>query len=320
MSEAPRLRVWWLRLRLIVWWRWRRKVAGLRVPDRIEPDSRGPIQDQPDTGGGIYRAPFGSQFGDPSESHSSPHSEGSNCTMAAAGMALAHHTKGATNRRGGDLRHRQGDNDGGTDLYDAADAWASYGHSLSIRSGQGWGKVVAALEEGRGVILQGTGGIAGCGDYTGGHAIYVAPEKSGSKWLKGDPECGGYEWTEASKLEGFAERLSSGVYFAVTKAQTSSTPPPPTPVPCPPPPKVEPVGPEINRAYQQGREMALDAEVGSWLAWVSYRGRDSWGVAEWGCSHWSRAAGAIDPLTSARLARDTLPMWEAGGWRALTWG
>jgi len=315
MSEAPRYRVWLLRLRLVVWWKWRRKVAGLRVPDRIEPDGRGRLE--PIDTGGAYRAAFGSQFGDPSESHSSPHSEGSNCTMAAAGMALDHHTGGAKRKRGGDMRHHQGDDSGGTDLYDAADAWASYGESLSIRSGQGWGKVVSALNEGRGVILQGTGGIAGCGDYTGGHAIYVAPEKDGSRWLKGDPECSGYEWTEASKLEAFAERLSSSVYFAVTKAK--SAPPAPVPVPCPECPDPVPVEPERSRAYELGREMALDGEVSAWLAWISYRGHDAWEVTEWGCGHWAREAGAIDPLVSARLARDTWPAWEAGGWRALTW-
>lgn len=312
------LRIALLRLRILILYRWRRSWITERTPSLEEPDHRRELAPV-DTGGGIYRAAFGSQFGDPSESHSSPHSEGSNCTMAAAGMALDHHTGGGKRKRGGDMRHHQGDNDGGTDLYDAADAWASYGESLSIKSGQGWGKVVSSLNEGRGVILQGTGGIASCGDYTGGHAIYVAPEKDGSRWLKGDPECSGWEWTEASKLEAFAERLSSSVYFAVTKARpASTTPPPPTPVPCPVV-VTYPVGPSLEERELRGREMALDGEVRSWLAWISYRGRDSWDVAEWGCSHWGHAGGTIDPLTSARLARDTFPEWDAGGWRAMVW-
>lgn len=311
-----RLRVLRLRLRLLLLYGWRRGSISERVPMFTEPDHRAELP--PVDTGGAYRAGFGSQFSDPSESHSSPHSEGSNCTMAAAGMALDHHTGGGTRKRGGDMRHHQSDNESGTDLYDAAQAWSAYGQSLSIRSGQGWGKVVAALEEGRGVILQGTGGLAGCGDYTGGHAIYVAPEKSGSKWLKGDPECSGYEWTEASKLEGFAERLSSGVYFAVTKPRSS---PPPEPD-CPDCPAATPVpafGPEITRAEVRGGDMALDGEVSSWLAYIVHPGRDAWDVAEWGCSHWSRVRGTIDPLTSALLARDTAPMWGEGGWRALTW-
>jgi hypothetical protein len=212
-----RWRVAFALLRIWLLYRWRRHSLGWHLPLEAEPDHRGGPLPRIDTGG-IYRAPFGSQFGDPTESHTSPHSEGSNCTMAAAGMALAHETGGRLDKRAGDMRHKQGDSEGGTDLYDAAEAWAHYGHNLSIWSGRGWGAVTDALEAGRGVILQGTGGLAGCGDYTGGHAIYVAPERSGSRWLKGDPECTGYEWCEARDLEAFAERLSPGVMFAVTKA------------------------------------------------------------------------------------------------------
>jgi hypothetical protein len=298
----------WLRLKLVLRYKWRRGSIGERVPLLEEPDHRAELPPV-DTGGG-YRAPFGSQFSDPSEGHSSPHSEGSNCTMAAAGMALDYQTAGAKRKRGGDMRHKQGDNDGGTDLYDAADAWASYGEELHIKSGDGWGKVIDHLEAGRGVILQGTGGVAGCGDYAGGHAIYVAPERSGSKWLKGDPECSGYEWTEASSLKAFAERLSASVYFAV---------PPPQPPPPPAPPPFD-VGPEQRRAEERGGTMALDAEVSSWLEWISARGRDAWDVAEWGCSRWARQPGAIEPLVSARLARETASAWGAGAWRAVTWG
>jgi hypothetical protein len=210
-------RVALLRLRVLILYRWRRAWLSERVPLFEEPDARAPLP--PIDTGGAYRAPFRSQFGDHSEDHTSPHSEGVNCTMAAAAMALNHQTGGAVDKSGGHMRHAQGDNDGGTDLYDAADAFASYGEPLSIRSGQGWPKVRAALEEHRGVILQGTGGLAGCGDYSGGHAIYVAPEANGSRWLKGDPECSAYEWCESSALEAWAERLSSGVYFAVTAVQ-----------------------------------------------------------------------------------------------------
>ena len=273
-----------LLLWLWVWWGWRRKVAGRKVPESVQADHRAPLP--PIDTGGVYRPPFGSQFGDPSESHSSPHSEGSNCTMAAAGMALRYHQgESASNRRGGDMRHHQSDNESGTDLYDAAQAWAHYGESLSIRSGQGWGEVADCHDEGRGIILQGTGGIAtGCGDYTGGHAVYVAPEDSGSKWLLGDPECSGWDWVEESNLKAFAQRLSSGCYFAVTKAR-SSTPPPPPDEPdcpdCPPPPKQTPPGPELNRAYQLGGQMALDASVGEWVGWVGAEPGTSWDQGQW---------------------------------------
>jgi hypothetical protein len=216
-----RLRVWLLRLRLLVLYRWRRGALSVRVPLRAEPDQRGHYRPSVDTSG-AYRPPFRSQFGDSAESHTSPHSEGSNCTMSSAAMALAYETGGRLDYLGGHMRHAQGDQEGGTDLYDAADAWASKGHSLTIRSGSGWAAVVSALQAGRGVILQGTGGLAGCGSYTGGHAIYVNPESSGSRWLKGDPECGAWEWCEARDLEAFAERLSSGVYWAQTAAAGSS--------------------------------------------------------------------------------------------------
>jgi hypothetical protein len=331
---AFRLRVLWLLLKLRLWWGWRRKVAGLRFPDQAEPDRR---RDLPpvDTGGG-YRAPFGSQFSDPSESHSSPHSEGSNCTMAAAAMALDYHTGGRVRKRGGDMRHHQSDNDSGTDLYDAAEAWAHYGESLSIRSGSGWAKVVDCLESGKGVILQGTGGVAGCGNYTGGHAIYVAPEHSDKGWLKGDPECSGYEWTTTANLKAFAERLSSGVYFAVTAAP-STAPVPPVPVPCPDcPPPVLP-GPELDRAYALGGQLANDQAVGSWVEWLAMPQGGQWDASGWGpftptdlddlddCGGgvggavWGRGP-LLDPVAAAVTARTTAPAFDASAWSETLWG
>jgi hypothetical protein len=316
------LRIWRARLRLWLLYAWRRGSLSRRVPSRPEPDARAELP--PVDTGGAYRAGFGSQFGDPSESHTSPHSEGSNCTMASAGMALDHHTGGRLRKRGGDMRHRQSDNDSGTDLYDAAEAWAEYGESLSIRSGAGWSAVVDALEDGRGVILQGTGGVASCGDYTGGHAIYVAPESSGSRWLKGDPECSGYEWTEASALKGFATRLSSGVYFAVTKAQ-SSTPPAPAPAPCPPCPDPAPL---IDAAAVNATEAERDRSVGEWVAYLQapkVRG-GIWDASTWAddCPApddgiWSVALGFPDPVAAARHALATPPLWDSEAWRSLLW-
>jgi hypothetical protein len=332
-----RLRVAWLLVKLWLWWRWRRRVAGARLPELEELDHRRELPPI-DTGGGRYRPTFRSQFGDSSESHTSPHSEGSNCTMASSGMALDYHTSGRIKRKGGDERHRQSDNEGGTDLYDAAEAWARDGQELKIKSGQGWGKVVEYLEAGRGVILQGTGGLAGCGDYTGGHAVYVSPERDGSRWLKGDPECSGWEWTEASKLEGFAERLSSGVYFAVTAAQSSTPPPEPVPPPAPVCPPVPDIGAELERAEGIAASLALDEEVGAWLGWLGPPGPLAGGV--WSASSWAGAELAsvawlldgcddpsavwgrgelLDPVAAAIAARDTAPEWGAEGWRALRW-
>jgi hypothetical protein len=298
---------------------------------------------------GTYRPAFRSQFGDSSESHTSPHSEGSNCTMAAAAMGLDYHTTGGDKRGPGNMRHAQGDQDGGTDLYDAAEAWAHYGESLSIRSGQGWAKVLEALRAGRGVILQGTGGVASCGDYTGGHAIYVAPEASGSRWLKGDPECSGWEWTEALDLERFAERLSSGVYFAVTADRTSSTPAPvpPTPAPEPCPPAEEHTDAELaelaRRSAARALVVAADELVGVWLDWLrapSASPSDRWEQCSWSdpaellelalgdeepdpclepapAGRWAR--GLPFPVGDALEAMLAPARWDATDWRQSTW-
>jgi hypothetical protein len=333
-----RIRIAWLLLRIRILYGWRRSTLSERVPLEVEPDHRSELE--PIDTGGAYRATYRSQFGDASESHSSPHSEGSNCTMAAAAMALDHHTGGGIRRKPGEMRHAQSDDDGGTDLNDAAEAWARNGASLSIRSGSGWPKVVDALEEGRGVILQGTGGLAGCGDYTGGHAIYVAPEASGSRWLKGDPECSGWEWQEASSLRAFAERLASGVNFAVSSPSSSGggggggggggAPAPVIPTPVPD------IGPELRRAEELATSLALDSEVGSWIRWIG--SGQPIAAARWDGSTWSPSSrsstslvdcadlpslwgrGPVpDPIAAAEHARLTAATWDELAWRELVW-
>jgi hypothetical protein len=337
-----RLRVAWILFRLWLWWGWRRKVAGHRFPLDPEPDRRHDLP--PIDTGGTYRPAYGSQFGDPSESHTTPHSEGSNCTMASAGMALEYHTGGRVKWRGGTCRHHQSDNDGGTDLYDAAECWARAGETLSIRSGQGWSAVQAALNDRRGVILQGTGGVKGCGNYTGGHAIYVQPEASGTRWLKGDPECSGWEWTEARDLEAFAERLSSGVYFAVTKSMSEPAPQPDCPD-CPDPPTtlVNDPRPDYRKAFDTGGQMARDDDVRTWVDW--YGGstlivRSSWGSGQWQdgsverlvlepcppdppdgpVTVWGRGP-VPSPADLAKRAVETDPVWSTdAAWTGSLWG
>lgn len=349
MRLPLRLRIARELLRLWLLYRWRRGELGLRLPVMAEPDRRGELP--PIDTGGAYRPTFRSQFGDSSESHTSPHSEGSNCTMSSAAMALQYH--GGPTRKGGDMRHAQGDQEGGTDLYDAAEAFARNGESLSIRSGQGWAAVVDALEAGRGVILQGTGGLTGCGDYTGGHAVYVNPERSGSRWLKGDPECSGFEWTEESSLKGFATRLSSSVYFAVTAARSSNATPEPTPPPtpepepcpeCPPPETHTPAELEelARRSAAAAVTVAGDRLLEEWVDWMgeprSAR-EDRWDVGGWGdggelelaledeepdpClepvpgARWAR--GLPFPVGDALVASRTPGRWDATGWRRSTW-
>src|SRR4051812_27702756 len=139
------------------------------------------VEDPGDTGG-PYRPSHRRQdpSSDPAEPNGSESSSRgndhgwSNCTMASGADAMAYHTGGASKPWGGDLRHRQGDLDGGTDLYDLRDAWAASGHTLTIRSGQGWSKVVADHDAGRAIVIQGSGEVPGAGSFTGGHACCIS--------------------------------------------------------------------------------------------------------------------------------------------------
>ena len=58
--------------------------------------------------------------------------------MTSSAIGLAYQSpRGELDLWGGDLRHSQGDLSGGTDLYDARDAWAEFGETLTdqIRGG-----------------------------------------------------------------------------------------------------------------------------------------------------------------------------------------
>lgn len=176
-----------------------------------------------DTGGGWYRPTFRTQnpatdpkepYGSESASRGEDHGW-ANCTMAAGAMVLDFDTLGSKAVWGGDLRHHQSDQEGGTDLNDLKEAWAYYGQTLSIRSGNGWDDVQADRAAGRALVLQGEGGTPGAGVYTGGHAIAVLPEtKSDGKWLIGNPECTGFEWVSESALRDWAENWSSSIAWA----------------------------------------------------------------------------------------------------------
>ena len=339
MRLPLRIRVPLLRLRLVVLYRWRRAELTIRVPLGPEPDRRRELP--PIDTGSTYRPAYGSQFGDPSESHSSPHSEGVNCTMASAGMALDYRTAGRLRKRGGDCRHAQSDGEGGTDLYDAAEAFATFGETLTIRSGRGWSDALASLEAGYGIILQGSGGIStGCGDYTGGHAVYVSPEHNGSGWLLGDPECSGWCWVSSPQLEAFAERLSSSVMYARTSTSASSSTPPPTSSPdpcpeCPPPPDPRPA-----IAYEAAIAVELDddRDVAAWLEYLRMGApaeRDRWDAGCWSPTSatlatiyatscelepatWSRGP-VPDPVASAYAALSSSSSWDGSSWRQTVW-
>ena len=101
-----------------------------------------------------------------------------NCTMTSGAIGLDFHTRGRKRLWGGDMRHHQGDLVGGTDLSDLKVAWSHIGtgYNLIIKSGDGWDAVIAAHEQGRGVVIQGVGDTPGRGTYKGPHACYWNPD------------------------------------------------------------------------------------------------------------------------------------------------
>ena len=168
-----------------------------------------------------YLPLFRPQRSDPVETHATH--EGSNCLMASGAMALDYHTRGRLQVWGGDLRHRQMDLEGGTDLRDLRTAWGSYGETLDIRTGQGWAGVLAALTEGRGVLLCGDSGEldGSCAEIQDvEHGIFVHPDRDAAgRYRYGDPWCAlpGWKWATPAALKLYATPL--GMQFAVTAAQ-----------------------------------------------------------------------------------------------------
>ena len=168
-----------------------------------------------------YLPVFRPQRNDPVETHATH--ENNNCLMASGAMALDYHTLGRLRVWGGDLRHRQTDQIKGTDLGDLATAWKSYGETLDIRTGKGWAGVLAALAEGRCVLLAGdSGNLDGsCAEVQDvEHGIIVHPDRDAAgRYRYGDPWCSppGWEWATADALKRYAAPL--GLQFAVTAAQ-----------------------------------------------------------------------------------------------------
>lgn len=167
------------------------------------------------------------------ESDSAGYDHGwSNCTMTTGAMALDYQTGGQVQDWGGDLRHSpsQPDMSGGTDLYDLSHAWLDYGHDLEVMSGAGWGQLQRDRVAARAVVLQGTGEVPGSGAYAGGHCTLVLPEPHPSDaglWLQGDPLCWDFECVREADLRKWAERLASGLHYAVTQPRPYVPPPPP---------------------------------------------------------------------------------------------
>jgi hypothetical protein len=293
--------------------------------------------------GGAFRAAWRQQ--DPSvdpreplggESSSTGTDHGwSNCTMTSGALAMAYQQpRGSVAPWGGDLRHAQSDLSGGTDLYDLRDAWEVYGETLTIRSGAGWSALDAAHDEGRAVVIQGSGNVPGSESFDGGHACVIAPEThADGRWLFGDPLATGWQWVSVSSIRSWAEHWQSSIAFATGEKPPPPPPPPPSAPACPP---ETPRGPELERADDLGRLSALDEEVGRWLEYLGPIGpvaSSAWDGATWagtgtldellaGCDEpvavWGRGP-APDPVAAADHARRTAALWDGEAWRSLVW-
>ena len=299
--------------------------------------------------GGTFRAAWRMQ--DPAkdprepgggESSSAGNDHGwSNCTFASAALVGAYQQpRGGWAPWGGDLRHAKGqtDQEGGGDLYDVRTAWAAYGETLTIRSGAGWSAVKTAHDEGRAIVIQGTGNVPGSESFDGGHACAIAPEThQDGRWLFGDPLATGWQWIKPSEIEAWAERWQSSVAFAVGEKPPSSPPPTPAPVvpDCPDCPDPMP----LARYYADLAVRADDdADVAAWVAWL-HAGQpsagDVWDLGAWQPADATLAILAADcaDLTGARWSRGPLPdpvasayhaltvqaAWDGPGWAAVLW-
>jgi hypothetical protein len=167
-----------------------------------------------------------SQRNDPSEPHLAH--ENNNCTCTATAEAVRAATNNAKTPRGGDIRHKQSDQVGGTDLLDVKTAAAKYGVTLTL--GYGWAEMKQRRAEGRFLIIQGDSGDldGACSEGQDvAHAIGVHPDDGASGyWLIQDPWCyvkgskgiGKWRWIDRDDVYAYAKKL--GFRFAYTKRLT----------------------------------------------------------------------------------------------------
>lgn len=142
--------------------------------------------------------------------------DGLNCTMASACIALDRHTEGAKTSNPPLMRSFQSDQVGGTDLNDAADAWAAgYGETLTVNT-VSWATFVSQINAGRGAIVQGDyqeipDAYSGQPSFDGPHAIYVNEFNSDvSKALVYDPLRSSAYWLPSTYLRNYAEAFAGG--------------------------------------------------------------------------------------------------------------
>lgn len=167
-----------------------------------------------------------SQLHDPSEPHLAH--ERMNCTCAVCATAVRAATSGAKQPRGGDIRHKQPDQVGGTDLNDITIAAAKYG--VKLTKGHGKAEMIQRRREGRFLILQGDSGEldGSCSEgQDTAHAVGVHPDDNppashSGDWLIGDPWChikgtnrGKWRWLDRDDVFAYARR--SDFWFVYTK-------------------------------------------------------------------------------------------------------
>jgi hypothetical protein len=347
---------------------WRAVLIALGIrrpaprPGELLPHELVVVEPLADTGG-AYRPKHRPQ--DPAKDPAEPNggessSRGSDhgwsgCTLSAGADAIAYHRHyegGSLTPWGGDLRHRQSDLEGGTDLGDVREAWASYGEELTIRTGRGWDGVKTDHADGRAIVIQGEGQVPGAGDFTGGHGCSIAPEtrSSDGAWLFGDPLVSDWQWIPPGKIRTWAEAWDSSISYAVSRKPPEPEPePPPAPPPAPTYSEAEleaAVDTAVAAAEAEAEleaTMAADAAVAHWAAWITAgppMGSDRWDAGSWDlpeleelelrylggwdpCApgspgHWAREL-VPEPTASALLVLERPAKWDAPGWTAGAW-
>lgn len=305
----------WLALHLPRWLAVALGIRRMTPVGHVWPSSEQTATVDPvDTGGG-YRAKLRQQNPsvDPKEpgggeSSSAGNDHGwANCSMSSGATAMAYQQPyGGKTPWGGDLRHKQGDQSGGTDLYDVKDAWASYGETLTIKTGSGWGTLVDTHNAKRAIVIQGTGNVPGSATFDGGHACVIGPETAGDgDWLWGDPLVSDWQWVDPDKIRQWAQAWNSDISYAA-----GEKPPPPDPPPPDPPPVVYPIPDRYAIGYRAGVVDGANAEAdrtfASWRPGGPFIGVPDFPGATWDGVAW----GGANPSP---------PLWDRGRWDRRSW-
>ena len=139
-----------------------------------------------------------------------------NCTCASGANGARCATGGRVDKSGADIRNlvkrteETNPVSPGWSIQDLKLAMDRLKIPFEIRKGY-WSLVVKVLDSGRGVALQGDSDRFAdntcSGAFDGAHAVYVHPDKNGTKRLLGDPICRDWRWEEESVLRAYAQKL-----------------------------------------------------------------------------------------------------------------